>query len=771
MKTITQFVFLLVLTSMLLSGCSQEEPIPFILTPELEADADNLNRNIEILQNIINTLENNVYINSFVQSPDNTEYTIGFTDNSSITVYCNGTGGGSTPIIGMKEDNGTYYWTLGNEWIVDESNNKIPAIQPNMATPIISIDDNGYWIFNINGSSIRIGDANDSQNNTGQEGGNIFSTITEGTDYIDIKLTNGVTISLQKYNLSINFDDTDELLLFPNKTYNIPYFITCADNSTIIDVSASSGYTATLIKTDFASGVIKIVTPTTITSGQISVSVSDDNGGSISCSLNIIQGIITITGSSHLIESFGGTISINLSTNLNYIVKIPTSDQSWISGSVSSRAVVRNETLTITIQPNTNNTTRSSVVELVDNLGVTVKEIMIQQRASTGLATLFIDTNNRNITSKDVWLTGASYSLLDKNGIEIGAGTTDIKGRGNSTWGMPKKPYSLKLSQKAPISDMPAHKRWTLLANYSDKTLLRTETAFKIGEIFDNLKWTPRSEQVDFFLNNTYTGTYQLTEAIKIDDNRVKVSQTISKKNPDGGYLLEVDERRGEIFNFTTSRSVVFCCSDPDDGLGEIINGETRSIFQKIRTDVQNVENVIYSTSFADPENGYRKYIDVNSFVDWYLVNEITKNNDAIFYLSVYLYYDPDSKKFFLGPIWDFDISLGNIDYSDCSNPAGFWTKNSKWISPLFNDPYFVSLLKNRWNEKKQALAQLTTFIQNRATALDNAQKRNFEKWNILNTYVWPNKVVTGSYQGEVDYMKNFLTQRITWLDTAINNL
>ena len=772
MKTIIRFASLFVVITILLSGCFKDERPKFVPSPELETEIDKLGNNIDILQNIIKTLQSNVYISSFVESPDNREYTIGFTDNSSITIYCNEIKSESSPAIEAREDNGVYYWTLNGNWLTDASSNKIPVIGPGQALPIISVNDKGHWIFSVNGTSINIGRANNLPGNTGQrEGNSIFSAVTEKTDCIDIKLINGVIISLLKYNLSISFEDTEELLLLPNKTYNIPYSVTCADNNTIVDVTASSEFTARVIKTDFASGKIEIITSGTVTSGQVSVSVLGSQGSNIVSTINVLQGIITITGSSHLVEPFGGSIPVGLSTNLNYTVKIPTPDQSWISGSVSSRAVVRNETLTLTIQPNKNSTSRSSVIELVDKLGVTVKEISIEQRASTGLATLFINTNNRSITSKDVWLTNASYSILDKDGVEIASGATDIKGRGNSTWGMPKKPYSLKLTQKAPILNMPTHKRWTLLANYSDKTLLRTETAFKMGAIFDNLLWTPRSQQIDFFLNDTYSGTYQLTEAIKVDENRVNLSQTISKKNPNGGYLLEIDERRGEIFNFNTSRGVVFCCSDPDDGLDDIITGGTGTLFQKIKTDVQNLENAIYSASFSDPTNGYRKYIDVNSFVDWYLVNEITKNNDAIFYLSVYMYYNPDSQKFFLGPIWDFDISLGNIDYSNCSDPVGFWIKDSKWIIQLFKDPYFVSLVKARWNEKKQELAELTTFIQNRATALENSQRRNFEKWNILNQYVWPNKIVTGSYQGEVDYLKDFLSKRITWLDTAINAL
>ncbi|GAB6391292.1 MAG: CotH protein/CotH kinase family protein [Treponematales bacterium] len=390
---------------------------------------------------------------------------------------------------------------------------------------------------------------------------------------------------------------------------------------------------------------------------------------------------------------------------------------------------------------------------------------------TAGLPVMKIDISKSAITSTDVWITGIPYAVYDAHSENVLSGSTDIKGRGNTTWTMPKKPYSLKLSKKASMLGMPEHKRWALLANYSDKTLLRTEVAFRLGGIFDNLAWTSRSAQAVLFMGDEYLGVYQVTEQIKIDTNRVNVSETISKTKPNGGYLLEIDTRKGEAFNFTTTRGVVFCCSDPDDELDEVIPGTTTTVFEKIQADVQRAEDVLYSDSFKDPDEGYRKYLDVASFVDWYLVNEVTKNNDAIFYSSVYMYYDPVKQKYCLGPVWDFDISLGNINYNGNDDPEGFWIKGSKWIARLFEDPYFVSLVQARWNAKKAQLAVLGQFVDERAAYLAAAQRQNFTRWNILNVYVWPNAVVTGSYQGEIDYLKTWFATRLAWLNTAIDGL
>jgi len=388
----------------------------------------------------------------------------------------------------------------------------------------------------------------------------------------------------------------------------------------------------------------------------------------------------------------------------------------------------------------------------------------------SGLPAFKINTADREINSTEIWIDGATYTIYDSSGTKLSSGSLDIKGRGNTTWGMPKKPYSLKLVKSASMLGMPSHKRWQLMANYSDKTLLRTETAFRLGNIFDNLAWTPRSEQVDLFINEKYYGVYQLTEAIKIDTNRVNIEK-IKKSAPNGGYILEIDVREGEEFNFTSTAGVVFCCSDPDKDLDEKIPGENKTLFEKIKEDVQKAEDVIYSESFDDPETGYRQYIDVGSFIDWYLVNELTKNNDAIFWASVYMYYDPVKQKYCLGPLWDFDISLGNIDYNGNDNPEGFWIKYSAWISRLFEDPFFVAQVKTRWNEKKSEVDGIFNFIDSRSEFISNAASYNFRKWPILDQYVWPNAVVTGSYSGEIEYLKSWLSERIDWLDGAIIGL
>jgi hypothetical protein len=399
----------------------------------------------------------------------------------------------------------------------------------------------------------------------------------------------------------------------------------------------------------------------------------------------------------------------------------------------------------------------------------------------TGLPALKIDTGNQPVVSRDVWLTKMPYVVYvydsDKDEFEESvSGLTDIKGRGHSTWAMPKKPYAIKLTKIQPITDRKdqSHKRWNLLANYSDKTLLRTDVAFYMGnEIFDKMAWAPHSKQVDFYLNNEYLGLYQLTEAIEIAENRVNLTGN--------GYILEIDthilEELSGDFYFNTKKGLTFVCSKLGKNLEEAIENNPdggKSIYDKIRADVQQLEDAIFAFNFTDPIEGYRNYLDVDSFIDWYLVNEITKNHDAAFVSSVYMHRELNGDKFVMGPLWDFDLALGNYGETDSKDPEGFHIKNVEWVKRLFEDPWFREQVKKRWIETKgkvDALYVNEGYIDTQVERLSKAVDLNFQRWLILHEYVWPNPVVTGSYDKEIANLKDWFGKRMTWLDGAIKGL
>ena len=372
--------------------------------------------------------------------------------------------------------------------------------------------------------------------------------------------------------------------------------------------------------------------------------------------------------------------------------------------------------------------------------------------------------NNAPVESKEVYLAG--QMMLESNiaGAAPVIGGLQIRGRGNSTWGMPKKPYRLKLTDKQPLLGMPSSKDWVLLANYSDKSLMRNALALELGTRM-GLAWTPRSAFVEVYLNNRYDGVYLLTENIKVASNRVNIDELaaadVSADKITGGYLLEVDFRQDghTMFSATDNLPIVF--QSPEE---PVAAQETY-----IKDYVDQFETVLHSSDFANPATGYAAYIDVDSFIRWYLVNEIFRNVDANMWSSCWMY-KPRGGKLFMGPLWDFDLAAGNADYNNAFLTAGWHIHNAPWFSRLFQDPAFVTRVKEIWSGiKADQLPAMFQSIAANATALQQSQLNNFERWPILETYVWPNYRIPGSYAGEIGYLNTWLTERVAWMDSQFN--
>ena len=188
-----------------------------------------------------------------------------------------------------------------------------------------------------------------------------------------------------------------------------------------------------------------------------------------------------------------------------------------------------------------------------------------------------------------------------------------------------------------------------------------------------------------------------------------------------------------------------------------------------IKDYIQQTEDAILSEDFADPEKGYNKYINTESFINWFIVQEIMKNEDAREKTSIF-YYKNRGGKLGLGPLWDFDLAAGNVDYSDARYSVGWWIKDGPWFKRLFEDPNFRQKVKARWNIlKPKEIKEISASIDKNTSYLNRSQQKNFEEWNILNVRVWPNPVAYGTYPKEVEQLKNWLAARITWLDTEIN--
>ncbi|WP_455585233.1 CotH kinase family protein [Bacteroides sp.] len=409
----------------------------------------------------------------------------------------------------------------------------------------------------------------------------------------------------------------------------------------------------------------------------------------------------------------------------------------------------------------TDNINFSSPVKItIENTEGNTKEYEVSVYAFTGLPVVYIHTeNDAEISSKEEYVNAHIRIVEDihtRSG-DIFESDVTIKGRGNSTWSLPKKPYALKFSKKTSLLGEPKDKSWVLLANYTDKTNLRNETSFYLGRI-SNLEWTPRTHFVELFINEVYYGTYQLCEKIKIAESRVNVT--------DDGYLLEIDQPDRidpEDASFKTSL-IAICVKDPDIE----INGERH---KWISNYVNTAEKVLLGDNFLDENEGYAKYFDKTSFADWYLINEITKNNDGCFFSSCYMNIVPGGK-LKMGPLWDFDIALGNVNYNNNQSYEGFWIKEKvTWFSRMFKDPSFLALVKERLAYFKSRKNDILLDINENATYLKYSVIENNAKWGTLYQQTWPNYAVWGSYSNEVQYLKQWLDNRFDWLEKAFSEL
>jgi hypothetical protein len=375
------------------------------------------------------------------------------------------------------------------------------------------------------------------------------------------------------------------------------------------------------------------------------------------------------------------------------------------------------------------------------------------------------------VLSKEQYLR-AEFSLADTTRTAIPPGTLEIRGRGNSTWAiMPKKPYRLRLASARAILGMSSSRHWVLLANYADKTLLRNDVAFALSRRMA-MAYTPRAEFVDLTLNGRYEGVYQIAEHVRVAPDRVNVPELRASDTAaaaiTGGYLLEIDELRGEPYCFESRPTpMVLCAKSPEPE--DLLTPAWAPHRAYIEGYVRRADSVLHSPGFADPATGYAAYLDVASAVDYYLLNELLKNVDANLRRSTFLY-KPRGGKLAFGPVWDYDLAMGNVDYSDAASPVGWYVRRAPWYARLLADPAFDARVRARWRALRDdgTLAWLVGHVWERAHALSRVQARNFERWPILGYYVWPNRVVTGSYEGEVRAMQEWLAARIAWMDAEL---
>ena len=401
-------------------------------------------------------------------------------------------------------------------------------------------------------------------------------------------------------------------------------------------------------------------------------------------------------------------------------------------------------------------------VKVTVHTSETSNDYLMYVHSSTGLPVMRINTEGgMPITTKEYYIN--AHMTLTEDVRTRAAGDVleadlQIKGRGNSTWSRwPKKPYRLKFNDKVSLLGEHKDKSWVLIANYADKSMLRNHTALYMGKI-SNLDYTSSSHFVDLILNGRYDGTYEVCEKIKISNHRVDVG--------DDGFLLEVDARAPDkadsCYFYVNHMTNPISIEDP-----EVVRDDDNYTY--VYSWVANADAVLYSDYFADPSYGWRAYFDMDSFVDWYLINEITHNPDATMLYSCFMHLRRGGK-ITMGPVWDFDLAFCNTDYWD-RGPYNFWIKKSDWIFRMFKDPAFVARVKERYDYFYSRKYDILREIDETAVYLKRSVQENENRWGILYDYVLPNYEVWGSYQNEVQSVKEWLNARMDWLKAEFDKM
>lgn len=361
-----------------------------------------------------------------------------------------------------------------------------------------------------------------------------------------------------------------------------------------------------------------------------------------------------------------------------------------------------------------------------------------------------------------------------------------IRGRGNSTWMTPKKPYKLKLENKQDLLGMGANKHWILLANYYDVTMLRNKITYWLGEQL-GMEFTPRCEFVNVVMNGEYLGSYYLCEQIRVGKSRVNIDdlekdaqteQATDEETISGGYLLSMFPYKEEPQRtFETAMGNRFLIESPSF---EDYYNEMQAKY--IRDYVQKTENAIYGEGFQDSSGtAYQDYMDIDAAIDYYWVQEVSQNGDGFGSNSTYLYKKRNGKLFW-GPLWDFDfVAWGATEYTE-NHYSGYMHNSTMWFRRLFLDPVFYKKAVQRWKVIREKLleackdgGQIDKYSQKQY----ESQKHNYEVWAKYSDDVgWDyldgdgDSVLTAiTYDSEVERLKLWIKQRVEWIDNNLDAL
>lgn len=414
--------------------------------------------------------------------------------------------------------------------------------------------------------------------------------------------------------------------------------------------------------------------------------------------------------------------------------------------------------------------TRFHSLTVTDEEGkVRVYSVDISRRYGD-IPVVYIETENgAAIESKEEYMDCRVAVMNTENSGFSQISFTDarIRGRGNSTWKWEKKPYRVKFNSGVSLFGLHKAKDWVLLANYADKSLMRNSVAFDMarGLSFD---FVPHQYPVDVYLNGEYQGVYSIGEQIERNQERVDID--LNYEDPDTGYLLEVcgsDEGDVKDVDYFHAGKLIFV---------RIKSPDTKKMSKE---HFDFIKNYVVAADKAVREHGdYYEYIDADSLYDWIIMCELTCNIDTAFRRSCFITKDKGGKLKF-GPLWDFDLAMGNFSHDDGDYES--WVSTGReyvgdtWFTYLIEYPDFTEPFKARWFEvRDDIMARAMEAIDRYAALLAESQEENFTRWPIWNVragYQPSSMKKVNTFEKQIQFLKDWLTARAEWLDGAIGEL
>ena len=389
----------------------------------------------------------------------------------------------------------------------------------------------------------------------------------------------------------------------------------------------------------------------------------------------------------------------------------------------------------------------------------------------TNLPHVYINTfNGRGISSRTNYVYARMW-YVDENDEVTFFDSLEIRGRGNATWGLAKKPYKLKFHEKEKLlgKGYAKAKKWTLLANHGDKTLIRNAVTSLMGERL-GLKFNPAAKFVDLTFNDRYDGTYQISDQIEVRPHRVNIAEQdwplTEASDITGGYLLEAIN--SEV-TFYTDWGIPIRIHYPEE---DEIGSEQKDY---IRDFIRDFENRLFSESFGDKDEGYRPLVDSVSLANWYLCTEISGNVDGFY--STYFYKDQQDDHLYWGPLWDYDIAYNNdnrnredmgCDTRDQLMADVAYDNMRKWVRRMWEDPWFARLINRRFREVVDdgLESYLNQQIDSLTELLDESKELNYQRWAI-NQRTLREVVLYNTYDEYVNDLRDYIHHHLEFLDGA----